>query len=96
MSTREQVHAFLEKAKHDARIKPSHVSLYIALYSYWLLNDFSNPFYISREKIMAYAHIASTATYHKVLRDLCAFEYVTYEPSYDPRIRSKVCLSKLD
>ena len=95
MKISEPLLSFLTKAKSDRSIKPSHVSMYLALYTRWLLNDNKNPFFITRETIMRSACIASIATYHKILRDLCKLIYVKYEPSYDPRIRTKVYIQEI-
>jgi len=41
---------------------------------------------------MKLSRIKSTATYHKVLRELQAFGYIEYVPSYDPYKGSQVWL----
>ncbi|WP_311948700.1 hypothetical protein [Mucilaginibacter terrae] len=38
----------------------------------------------SRRKIMQLARIRSIVTYHKCIRELTAFGYITYCPSYHP------------
>ena len=41
---------------------------------------------------MATAKISGLATYHKCIKDLHAFGYIQYKPSYNPGTTSKVYL----
>ncbi|OJW83632.1 MAG: hypothetical protein BGO69_04865 [Bacteroidetes bacterium 46-16] len=83
---------FVNAARGDSRIRPMHISLYLAFYNYWVENRCSNPVHISRRKIMQTAKIRSIATYHKTLGELCQYRYIIYEPSYDPRYGSAISL----
>lgn len=83
---------FIKSVQRDVRIKPTHVSLYLAVFHYWVLNDCSNPIHISRRKIMDLAKIRSIATYHKTISELNAFKFIHYVPSYDPRYGSAISL----
>lgn len=44
---------------------------------------------------MSLSHIRSIATYHKVIKELHAFGYIIYKPSFHPRKGSTIslCLS---
>ncbi|TFF33498.1 hypothetical protein E2R66_25670 [Mucilaginibacter psychrotolerans] len=68
----------------DKRLNATHISLFTGLFVYWQRSDFANPFNITRKALMAYAKIASIATYHKCIRELDAYGYVRYQPSFHP------------
>ena len=57
-------------------------------------NDIGQPIYISRKKIMGLSHINNFVTYHKCIRELQKFGYISYFPSYHPGIGTKVFLQK--
>lgn len=76
----------------DQRINVWHFSIYTSLIHQWMLNGLVNPISISRRQIMEQTHIRSIVTYHKCIRQLKDFGYITYEPSYNPFIGSYVTL----
>ncbi len=41
---------------------------------------------------MRLSHIHSIATYHKVIKELHAFGYINYKPSYHPKKGSTISL----
>lgn len=61
---------FISLVTSDRRLKPTHVSLYVALCDAWASSQFADAFNVSRRKLMYAAHIRSIATYHKVMRSL--------------------------
>ncbi len=75
---------------NDVRINARHISLYMALFECWNQNRFRNPIHINRNKIMPSAKINGFATYHRCIKDLHQMGYITYHPSFDPRIPSEV------
>lgn len=86
----------MDKLSADERLTPHHVSLYITLFQFWNLNHFRNPFSISRGEVMNISKIGSVNTYVKCLKDLHAWNYIRYEPSYNPQRGSKVHLYRFD
>jgi len=74
---------FLEAAKLDERLLPSHVSIFTAIYHLFLQAGKENSIKITRKKVMCLARINSISTYHKCLNDLVEFRYIIYKPSYD-------------
>ncbi|MBU1485571.1 MAG: hypothetical protein KJ712_01930 [Bacteroidetes bacterium] len=74
---------FLIPVSQDNRLHPSHICLYISMFSLWERSRFSIPFRISRRQLMKLSKIKSTATYHKCIRELVSYGYIGYEPSYD-------------
>lgn len=75
---------FFEKVSVDYDLNPTHISLYMAIFQLWNQNRFQNPISISRDELMRISKIASTATYHKCMKDLTEREYVIYKPSFNP------------
>jgi hypothetical protein len=87
---------WIARAEADERLKTHHVSLYVALFHYWNTNRFRNPFTIFRHEVMGLSKIGSINTYTNGLKELTAWEYIRYEPSFDPQVGSKVHLLRLD
>ncbi|GAC1314054.1 MAG: hypothetical protein NVSMB24_38220 [Mucilaginibacter sp.] len=83
---------FYDLASGDKRLLPTHVSLYLAIFWCYCKNGFNMPFVIFRKDLMRLAHISSIATYHKCIRELCNYDYISYQPSYNYYKGSLVCL----
>ena len=75
---------FFEKVSTDYDLNPTHISLYMAVFQLWNQNRFQNPISISRDELMRISKIASTATYHKCMKDLNERAFVIYKPSFNP------------
>ncbi|WP_319501921.1 hypothetical protein [uncultured Draconibacterium sp.] len=73
--------ALFERFADDTRITPFHISLYFALFQLWNRNRFRNPFPILREEVMHLAHIGSTNTYAKCIKQLRLWGYIDYTSS---------------
>lgn len=86
---------FYEKVAQDNTLKPTHISLYLALFQFWNFNRFRNPINISRDELMRISKINSKATYHKCLKNLNSLGYIDYLPSYDPFRGSRVIMIDL-
>ena len=87
---------FFELIAKDSRLTTSHVSLYMALFQFWNLNRFQNPVSISRNEMMVISKIGSTNTYTKCLRELDMYNYIQYQPSFNPLKGSTVNLLNFD
>ena len=72
------LHAFYHQVKHDDRLSPYHVSLYMAIFQYWNYNRFQNPFRIDRDELMLLSRIGSKSTYLKCMKDLHCNRYLIY------------------
>ena len=83
---------FYEVSDGDARIGPAHISLYMALLREWNARSFETPLTISRDGLMRAARV-SRKTYNKCMKELQAYGYITYLPSFNPFIQSKVYLA---
>ena len=87
---------FFEKVASDYDLNPTHISLYMAIFQLWNQNRFQNPIGITRDELMRISKIASSATYHKCMKDLTANKYVIYKPSYNPFKGSTLEVINLD
>lgn len=83
---------FLSRTTSDTRLTPVHLSLTTALCHSWMINEYEKLFQTSRRKLMQSSHIRSIATYHKIIKELQAFGYITYAPSYHPKEGSTISL----
>ena len=87
---------FFRHTKRDTWLNANHISLYLALFQYWNLNRFQNPFPISRVEVMAISGIGSKNTYHKCLKELHQFGYIYYRASLSKFQKSNIHIVKLD
>jgi hypothetical protein len=76
--------ALVKTMTNDKRITATHLSLVGALIVCWQASGFRNPFSACRKPLMAFSKIASTATYHKCIKQLNDYGYIRYKPSYHP------------
>lgn len=79
---------FFKRVAQDKRLRPSHVALLSAIFQH---SDYpsSAAFRASRRKLMHFSRIRSISTYHTCLKDLIAFGYLQYEPSWHPKHASE-------
>lgn len=84
---------FMDLAKEDPRIGPSHISLYLAIIQCCKAQDFQLPIAVFSRDLMKGAKISATGTYHKCMRDLKDLGYIQYIPSYNPVLGSLVSLN---
>lgn len=80
----------------DENLSPFHVSLYFSLFQFWNIAKFRNPISIGRDELMRTSKIGSVNTYIRCLKDLHKWNYIRYEPSFNPQRGSKVHLFNFD
>lgn len=80
----------------DSRLHPTHISLYISLFQYWNINRFPESFFINREEVMKMAKIGSLATYHRCIRGLDEWKYISYIPSHNIYKGSEIRMFKFE
>jgi hypothetical protein len=85
---------FLRIVKNDARLSPSHISLYMALFQQWNENYFHNPITLHRQEILTMAHIGSKNTYSRCLKELHDFGYLIYQPAPHKYQRAMVSMRR--
>ena len=73
--------SFFSAIREDHRIGTTHISLYMALFQFYNLNQLQNPVNITRAAVMEVAKISGLATYHKCIRDLAEFGYIPPNPT---------------
>ncbi|WP_339881199.1 hypothetical protein [uncultured Algoriphagus sp.] len=78
----------VERIVKEPDLQPSRVSVYLAMLQLWKEQKHSNPFQISRSKIMKLSGIKSIVTYHTCISELKDRGMVDYRPSYHPRTGS--------
>jgi hypothetical protein len=79
------VKALLEKIEADVRLSPTHLGLIMGILHKGIPVAGANGMVVSRRKLMAFAKLKATSTYHRSMNQLIAFGYFTYHPSYDPK-----------
>ncbi|MFT3701362.1 MAG: hypothetical protein QM802_03290 [Agriterribacter sp.] len=95
MNLLKQVVDFLELAKEEPQLGPTHISLYLSIVfvCYQQGEDIRGT--AKRKCLMNHAKIFSVSTYHKCMKELCALGYVRYKPSFDPLKGSIIWLRKI-
>ncbi len=84
------LNAAFEKFYFDDRLNPTHISLYMALFQEWNSSRFADEFYVNRRDLMRCSKIGSKSTYHRCVRDLDSWLYLSYFPSNNPYKGSKI------
>ncbi|XHR94316.1 hypothetical protein ACFJIV_29200 [Mucilaginibacter sp. UC70_90] len=85
---------FYEKAARDGRIGVAHLGLYATLFDCWARQGFEGPVTAYAKDLMSLAKISSSATYHRLIRELAAYGYVKYLPSFYKRKASAIYLNE--
>lgn len=84
---------FFSAIRGDQRVRPTHIGLYATLVHCWHLQDHPDCLAARPEEIMRWAKISAISTYLRYLRELDAFGYIRYTPSYSPRKGSRIRLT---
>lgn len=85
----------LSSLSKDKRVTVWHIGMYSAFIQLWSKNGFENPVPITRKIVLELSRIGNIVTYHKCIKDLQAFGYITYTPSYNPKAGSTVFLNTI-
>lgn len=81
---------FVEAVSDDPRVGPLHISLYAAILFFYNKQDEMSPVSVFGKQLMVYAKISSSNTYHRIIRELHAYGYIHYIPSFNPFLGSLV------
>ena len=92
MDVLESLSDFFAAIEKDPRISVTHIGIYAALLQYWRMHGCANPVQAFSHQIMRIAKVSAPATYHKCVRDLDAFGYIRYEPSFKRNQGSRIFL----
>lgn len=90
------VNDFFSAIDTDARISPTHISLYMTLLMLWNENGGQSPIRIFSKSVMQISKISGVATYHKGMRELHEYGYIQYSPSYYRFVGSMVTIKPLN
>ena len=87
-----KISEFYVAIQEDNRIGPIHISLFMAVLQHWNDNNYEIPICVFGKELMKAARISSHTTYHRSIRELHKFGYITYKPSYNHFSRSLIYL----
>ncbi|SFE45785.1 hypothetical protein SAMN05518672_106193 [Chitinophaga sp. CF118] len=90
------LNAFAQHSRHNKYLHANHVSLYWALFHTWNQYHFQDRFPISREAVKKMCHIGSNKTYSRCLKELHNCGLITYYPTPDMFMPSKVSITHLN
>ena len=85
-----KIEQLLTRVVREKDLKPSRISVYLAILQLWKEQHLNNPIQITRKKVMARSGIKSIVTYHRCISELCNRGLVDYRPSYHPGIGSEL------
>jgi len=85
-----QLDNFLILAENDPRLGLSHICLYLALWKKWTDGDYRVPLRVYRSDMIKLSKIDSPGVYHKIIRQLSAYGYINYIPSYNHFAASEI------
>jgi len=80
----------IRRMEKDQRLMATHISLFTAIFVAWQQNGFMSPFPVTRKSLMVFSKIASVATYHKCIKELNEFGYISYRPTFHPKAGSLI------
>lgn len=81
---------FFSAIRDDGRISITHIGIYAALLQYRTVCGFANPIQVFGHEIMKIAKISAPITYHKCVKELSAYGYIRYMPSFKRNQASKI------
>jgi hypothetical protein len=83
---------FLDKTMDDNRISNIHIGLFVILVYMFSKQGYQGPLVVFAKMVMKEAKISSTATYHKLIRELHDYGYLQYKPSFNNRKGSQIII----
>jgi hypothetical protein len=83
---------FLRAATQEPTISPTHIALYLAIYTRWMEQNFVSPVEVPKSDIMNLSKIRSNATYYRHLKDLNELGYIKYDPIRHRYANSRIYL----
>lgn len=89
----EHLNQAFRRIHEDTKLRPTHISLYMALFQFANASRFKTEFQAGREELMQYSKIGSTKTYYKCLNELQKWNYIRYYPSKNVYQSSRFSIS---
>ena len=90
MKTLKPLSDFFKAIEKDYRISVTHIGIYAALLQFRTQKGFVNPIEVYRSEIMKLAKITGPVTYHKCMRELNEYGYISYLPKRNRIQRSTI------
>lgn len=81
---------FFNAIEKDQRISITHIGIYAALLQFRTEKGFVNPIQVYRNEIMKLAKITGPVTYHKCMRELNEYGYISYLPKRNRNQKSTI------
>ena len=81
---------FLDSVADDPRITTAHISVYLALWKKWKDGGCMEPLTFFRREVADVCKVSSANTYHRVIRELDSYGYISYYPSFNHNLGSEV------
>jgi hypothetical protein len=92
MNGQKEIGEFMERMREDPRIGPPHVSLYMAIFYWWLAQGSEGPVSFTARELMPWSKIGGSTLFYQCLKELHLYRYLMYEPSFNPALKSRVYL----
>lgn len=73
---------FFERINSDPRIGITHIAVYMAILNIWFKRGCTNPIALFSWEVMPEAKVSTRITYRKAVRELNAYGYLLYRPSF--------------
>jgi hypothetical protein len=90
MKTLQPLSDFFKAIEKDYRISVTHIGIYAALLQFRADRGLINPIQAYRHEIMKIAKITGPVTYHKCIRELNEYGYISYLPKRNRNQRSTI------
>ncbi|MDH7459873.1 hypothetical protein QEG73_01245 [Chitinophagaceae bacterium 26-R-25] len=88
------VYEFMQVAREDPSIGPSHISLYLTIVFLYQQRNRKMPIEIRAQQLMDGAKIRSTCTFYKHLKNLVDKRFIYYQPSHSPTMGSLITINE--
>jgi len=95
METLKPLTDFFAAIEQDGRISITHIGIYAALLQFRKANGDVNPVRVYSHKVMDLAKVSAATTYRKCVRELSAYGYIRYVPSFNRKQGSKIYFPEL-
>lgn len=83
MSSQQDIlNVFFTATLKDSRINKGHLAVFTALIYLWSIRKFPDGLSLFGKEVMEVSKISSTATYHRIIKELNEYGYLKYEPSF--------------
>lgn len=86
---------FFKAIEQDGRISITHIGIYASLLQLQKRHGFANPIQVYSYEVMEIAKLSAATTYRKCIKELSAYGYIYYVPSFNRKQGSKIYFREL-